>query len=333
MRTLVIGAGPIGTYLAAKLAAAGVDVTLHGRGPIFRDIEAHGARLARQSGTQTQTIALRCSAVPPDARNWEMVVFAVKAQDLPAAARQFARHVEDARIVLPQNGLPWWQFLGTAGHPLRLRSVDPDGDAERALPLERIVGCTVTKGLSFRPDATLVEAVVATDQFAVGDVLEGSLAAERPADLLAHCGLPVKLAADIRLEKWRKLLINVAFNPLGAISHLGFGQVLDDEQGEWLAGQLMGEALQIARACGLSAAVDVEAAFARARSSRLHKTSMLQDVEAGRPLELDPILGVLLELAAHHQLPAPTLRVVYACLRLIGLALVEGPIQRRPRKA
>ncbi|AZG11819.1 2-dehydropantoate 2-reductase [Pigmentiphaga sp. H8] len=329
----MIGAGPIGAYFAARLAEAGIDVTLHGRGPVLRHVAAHGLRLARQDGGQARTIPLPCMLSPPPEAGWEMVIFAVKAQDLPAAARQFARHVRDAVIVLPQNGLPWWQFLGTGAPPLRLHAVDPDGDAERALPLERIAGCTVTKGLSFGPDATLVEAVVASDLFALGDVVAGSGAADRPAHLLAGCGLPVRLAADIRLEKWRKLLINAAFNPLGAISHLGFGQVLDDAPGTWLAGQLMEEALRVARACGLAEPIDTEAAFARARGSRRHKTSMLQDVEAGRRLELDPILGALLELAAHHGLEVPTLRAIYACLRLIDLGLVEGPIQRRPASA
>jgi len=183
-----------------------------------------------------------------------------------------------------------------------------------------------------RPDCTLLEAKVSTDLIAVGDVVIGSGASDIAASLLGQTNMPVKLVEDIRLEKWRKLLINVAFNPLGAISHLGFGETLDDAEGARLARKLMEEAITVARASGLVADVDIEAAFARARTSRLHKTSMLQDVEAGRRLELEPILGVMLELASHHRIETPSIQAVYSCLRLIDRSLMKGPIQRIANK-
>lgn len=329
MRTLVVGAGPIGSYFAAAFARAGADVVLHGRGAAFEQMaRRRSIRLSVRGQAEVDTVPVRCSAGVPAEEGWELLVLAVKAQDLGAAAQQFAGAASGAITLLPQNGLPWWQFLGTSAQPLRLASVDPGALAERALPLARIAGCVVTKGLSFTPDGTLIETRLPSDQFALGDVVMGSAAAQQPARLLHEAGLPVVRSADIRADKWKKLLINVAFNPLGAISHLGFGEVLDEPAGERLARALLAEAAAVAREAGGPATIDPEAAIARALSSRSHKTSMLQDVEAGRPLEVEPILGVLLELARHHRLQVPTLEAIHSCMRLINLSVIKGPIRR-----
>jgi 2-dehydropantoate 2-reductase len=330
MRTLIVGAGAIGSYLAARLSEAGGDVTLHGKGAGFAVIAAkQQIRLGPVDATAAaRAIAVRCSVAVPEPGEWDLLVLAVKAQDLGTAARQFAQHARSATTLLPQNGLPWWHFLGTAAAPRRLASVDPGGLAEAALPLGRIAGCVVTKGLGFDRAGVLREASLASDLFTLGDVVPGSGVSAAPASWIEQAGLPVKHTDDIRTEKWRKLLINVAFNPLGAISHLGFGEILDEPQGEGLARSLMAEALAVARSTGLAAEIDVEAAFHRARGSRLHKTSMLQDVEAGRRLELEPILGVMLELAGQQAVPVPAISAVYACARLIDMGLVKGPIRR-----
>lgn len=333
-RVLIVGAGPIGSYLAARLSAAGIDVTLHGLGHAFLRMARSGQISLRELGASTTSdISVRFSVDPPGPSGWDILIFAVKAQDLGAAARQFQVHASSAVTVLLQNGLPWWQFLGTSDSPIRLRSVDPRGHAEGALPLQRIAGCVVTKGLSIGADGALQEAILPSDAFTLGDVVLGSGASDRVCTAFERAALPTKRTVDIRSEKWRKLLINVAFNPLGAISHLGFGEVLDEPEGVRLSGLLMSEALTVARLAGLNQEIDVEAAFARARSSRFHKTSMLQDVEAGRPLELDPILGVLMELATFFGVETPTISTMYACMRLINLSLGKGPIRQVLRPA
>lgn len=328
MKTLIIGGGAIGSYLAARFTTGGLDVTLHGLGVSFERISADGIRLVEHGSDCAKRVALHCSITAPPADGWDMVVFAVKAQDLPNAARQFADHARNAVSLLPQNGLPYWQFLGTSKQSMRLRSVDPQGIAESALALERVAGCVVTKGLSFRPDGTLVEAVSPSDKFTVGDVIPGSEASRLPVSLFGAAGLPVAHTTDIRLEKWKKLLINVVFNPLGAISHLGFGEVLVCQEGECLARALMDEAYNVALAAGLSEKIDASNAFDRARSSLYHKTSMLQDVEAGRQLEIGPIVGAMLELADAYKVPIPSIRAIYSCLSLISHALLTGPIKQ-----
>lgn len=330
MKTLVIGSGPVGAYLAARLQMSGCDVTVHGKGRGFERLAAQGGLLLQEQGAPHSAcrVPLRCSTDVPASQGWDLLVLAVKAQELGAAARQFSAHARHAMTLLPQNGLPWWQFLGIDAPPLRLESVDPGGLAEAALPLDRIAGCVVTKGLSMTPQGDLIEACVASDRFSLGDVVPGSQACQQPLALLQRAGLPAALSDDIRAEKWRKLLVNVAFNPLGALSQLGFGEVLDEPQGERLALLLMNEAIAVARVSGLEAAIDANAAFARARSSRHHKTSMLQDVQAGRRLELEPIVGVLLELAAHHGVSVPTLTAIYACLRLLDMSVLKGPIRQ-----
>ncbi|KDD54030.1 ketopantoate reductase family protein [Bordetella bronchiseptica] len=329
-RTLVVGAGPIGRYIAASLQQSGATVVLHGKGPGFAQLASQGCLTLRpqQAPHEARTIRLDCSVQVPPPGGWDLLVLAMKAQDLGQAAQQFKEHAREAVTLLPQNGLPWWQYLGGEAPSTRLQAVDPQGLAEAALPLERIAGCVVTKGLSIAQDGSLVEAQVASDRFALGDVVPGSGASRLPCALLRQAGLPVAISDDIRVEKWRKLLVNVAFNPLGALSQLGFGEVLDEPEGERLAHALMAEAITVAQASGLQAPIDVQAAFARARSSRHHRTSMLQDVQAGRPFELEPIVGVLLELAQRHGLAVPTLSTVYACLRLLNLSVRKGPIRQ-----
>lgn len=333
MRTLIIGAGAIGCYFATKLSEAGADITLHGLGPAFERMAASGIAIAARDDRRVRQVAVNCSLAPPAPGGYDLIVLAVKAQDLPRAAQQFSEHAREAAVLLPQNGLPYWQFLGACSPERRLQSVDPNGLAERAIPLDRIAGCVVTKGLTILADGTLVETILPADSFAVGDVVQGANVAPAIVAFLQAAGLPATCAADIRIDKWRKLLVNVAFNPLGAISHLGFGEVLDVDSGERLARALIGEALDIAQHYGVRDVIDPEAAIARARSSRMHKTSMLQDTQAGRRLEVEPILGVLLELANDARLSAPTLRAIYDCTRLIDHALVKGPIRQIPERS
>ncbi|WP_256856724.1 ketopantoate reductase family protein [Variovorax sp. KK3] len=334
MRTLIVGSGPIGSYLAARLQLSGADVVLHGKGDAFARIAGQGGLTLQplEAPEQARHVPLQCSVDVPPPGGWDLLVLAVKAQDLGRAAQQFAAHARGATILLPQNGLPWWQYLGTDTPPLRLQAVDPGGLAEAALPLDRIAGCVVTKGLSMNAEGTLVEVSVASDRFALGDVVRGSQASGAPFDLLRRAELPVALSEDIRVDKWRKLLVNVAFNPLGALSQLGFGEVLDEPEGERLARAMMNEAMAVARVSGLAEPIDAEAAFARARSSRHHRTSMLQDVQAGRPFELEPIVGVLLELAQRRRIEVPALATVYSCLRLLNLSVRKGPIRQVVRE-
>ncbi|MGY6273364.1 ketopantoate reductase family protein [Achromobacter denitrificans] len=327
-RTLVVGGGPIGRYMAARLQPSGAAVVLHGKGQAFERLASQGRLTLRPQDApqEAQTIPLDCSLRAPAPEGWDLLVLAVKAQDLGAAGQQFKAHARGAVTLLPQNGLPWWQYLGAGAPPLRLLAADPGGLAEDALPLERIAGCVVTKGLSISEEGHLIEARVPSDRFALGDVVPGSGASRLPFALMLRAGLPVAMSEDIRVEKWRKLLINVAFNPLGALSQLGFGEVLDEPEGERLAHALMAEAVAVARAAGLTVAVDTQAAFARARGSRHHRTSMLQDAQAGRPFELEPIVGVLLELAQRHGVAVPTLSTIYGCLRLLNFSVRKGPI-------
>lgn len=142
MRTLIIGAGAIGCYLACKLSDAGADVTVHGLGPAFQRIAEAGVDIAVRDDMRVRRVPVNCALAPPAPAGWDLLVFAVKAQDLPRATHQFAAHAREAIILLPQNGLPYWQFLGNVTRETRLVSVDPEPTSDGELASKR----------SFTPD-------------------------------------------------------------------------------------------------------------------------------------------------------------------------------------
>ena len=249
---------------------------------------------------------------------------AVKGHDLPGALPAIAALLGERTLVLTaQNGIPWWFFQGGFGGPasgLVLESVDPGGALARALPAERVVGAVVHA--ASRVEAPGVVRLVKADRLLLGSPLGapgGGVAALVSA--FRAGGVPAEAVPDIRAEIWAKLWGNSSMNPLSALCRADAAAMLDEPGVRGLVLAMMREMAEIGARIDLPLAADPEARIAVTRRLGAFRTSMLQDLEAGRPLEAGPLLGALVELAGHLGLPAPQLRGVHGLLRLLARGL------------
>lgn len=321
MRFAIVGAGATGAFLGARLARAGVDVTLIARG-------AHLAAM-RERGVEVRGDGETFVAHPPCTDDLSVVsqvdaVFVtLKAHGLTEMAPRLGPLLgPDTAVVTAQNGIPWWYFERHGG-PLdgtQLRTVDPGGIIARHIEARRVVGCIVYPATSIVAPGVIQH--VEGNRFSLGE-LDG-VATDRTraiAAALIKGGLKAPIRPRIRDEIWLKLLGNVCFNPISALTRATMVQIATDPEMRHVARALMEEADSVARALGIELVIGVDQRLAGAEKVGAHKTSMLQDVEAGRPLEIGPLLGAVLEIAALLGLALPHLRTVYACARLLDQSL------------
>jgi len=318
VRFAVIGAGAVGAYLGAKLALSGEEVVLFARGPHLQAMQAHGVRVRSGEGNfeahPTATDDLE-SAGPVD-----FLFLTVKAHSLPAVVPRLAALLgPDTAVVSAQNGIPWWYFQRHGGpwEGTHLETVDPDKVIASAIHPERIIGCVVY------PSTALVEPGVIEhiegDRFGIGE-LDGSTT-DRCRDLsraLTRSGLRGPIRSRIRHDIWVKLLGNVAFNPISALTRATLYEMATHAEVRELVREVMAEADAVARSLGVEIPVSIERRMAGAQKVGHHKTSMLQDLEAGRPIELESIVGAVVELGDKVGVPMPQTRAVYACAKLLA---------------
>ncbi|GIX08863.1 2-dehydropantoate 2-reductase [Elioraea sp.] len=316
MRICIFGAGAIGGLLAARLAQTGeAEVTVVARGPHLAAMQAHGLRL--RSGGEEIVARPRAVGSAAEAGPQDYVVITLKAHSLPGVAEAMQPLLgPGTAIVSAVNGIPWWYFHRHGGpfEGRAVESVDPGGKLLRALPPERAIGCIVY------PAAEVVEPGVIAhtygDRFSLGEP-DGSRSdrANRLSQALIAAGFKAPVRPRIRDEMWVKLWGNLAFNPVSALTM----QTLDVLTGEpglrTVCRQMMVEAQAIGEALGIRFGIDVDRRIAGAAEVGAHRTSMLQDLERGRPMEIDALLGVVVEFAELLDLPAPTCRTVLALVR------------------
>jgi len=316
MRICVFGAGAIGGLMAARLARKGdAEVTIIARGPHLAAMQAKGLTLI--SGEERFTVHPRCVASAEEAGPQDYVLVTLKAHSLPGAARQMQPLLgPDTAIVSAVNGIPWWYFYGMDGphRDRRVTSVDPDGSLWELLHPRRAIGCIVY------PAAEVTEPGVVEhgygDRFSLGEP-DGTRSerALRLADALIAAGFKAPVRPRIRDEIWVKLWGNLAFNPISALTTATLDVLTADPGQREVARQMMLEAQAIGEALGVRFGIDVDKRIAGAAEVGVHKTSMLQDLERGRPMEIDALLGVVVEFADLTGLPAPTCRTVLALVR------------------
>lgn len=310
MKIAVVGAGAIGGWIAARLALAGLDVSVVARGETLQAIDTEGLRLTDNG--ETRCVAVATSDDPATLGEHDIVVVAVKAPALVEIASTLEPLIGPETLIIPMlNGVPWW----FTEEPLS--SVDPSGAIANALPFDRIVGCVVHA--SCRREAPNHVRVVQADRLILGEPDGGSSdRVARLCDLFHTDGIRSEQSASIRSEIWYKLWGNATLNPVSALTRATADQLLDDDAILDFMSEAMDELAAVGAAIGCP--VDETAEDRMAVTARLgaFKTSMLQDVEAGRPIELEALLGAPIEIARRIDVPTPQLDRIYAMTRLLS---------------
>lgn len=316
----MVGAGAIGGLLAARLSTAGYDVSVVARGDHLAAIRRSGLELAEIDGTRTFAPGIAASADPSALGAHDAVILALKAHQIAAVAGELESLCRpDAMIVPVQNGIPWWYFErhGGSHNGRRLASLDPDGVLKASIPAERIVAC-IAYPAAVRAEPGVI-AHIEGDRFPVGEIdgtrsdRAGALAAA-----LGEAGFKSRVLADIRSHLWVKAWGNLAFNPISALTGATLSEMCRAEPTRALAAAMMAEAGEIAEALGVRIRVSIEQRIEGAAQVGEHKTSMLQDVEAGRPMEIDPLVGVFVELGRLTGVATPAISAVYALVSLLN---------------
>ena len=324
MKICVVGAGAIGGLMGAKMALAGEDVTLIDKGAHLEAIQKDGLKLIWEDGAEHVVTNARATESFDDVGEQDLVILSLKAHYLESVAPEVTRLVgPGTMIVTVQNGIPWWYFHRHGGEfdGRRLDSLDPTGVLGRTIDGDRIVGCVV-----YPAAAVTVPGVVhhiEGDRFPVGE-LDGSESARVQVlhDTLVKAGFRSRVLTDIRSEIWLKAWGNLSFNPISALTHATLEEICRFRETRGLAATMMKEAQDIAHKLGVEFRHSIEKRIEGAESVGAHKTSMLQDVELGRSLEVEALIGAVLELSAMTKTPAPSIEAVYACVKLLNRIMV-----------
>lgn len=325
-RICVVGAGAIGGLLAAKFALAGEEVTVIDQGVHLAAIQKNGLKLEWHDG-KVQTARMKAVNKAADAGKQDLVVLAVKAHYLEQVVRDIDTLLDKDTVVLTvQNGLPWWYFqkLGGEYDNQRLQSLDPTGILTKKIDAERLIGCVVYPAAAVTAPGVIHH--VEGDRFPIGE-LDGKTRERTKSlhDLFVKAGLKSRVLKDIRSEIWLKAWGNLSFNPISALTHATLVDICQFAETRALAASMMKEAQDIAEKLGVTFRVTIDKRIAGAESVGAHKTSMLQDVEAGRSLETEALIGSILEMAKITGTPAPSIESVYALVKLLNkVMLTEG---------
>jgi 2-dehydropantoate 2-reductase len=333
VRFAVVGAGAIGGYLGARLALSGEDVTFIARGANLAAIGRHGFKLIEEDGSERVATNAKAKAID-EASACDVILLSVKAQQVSALAKPLSLLFGPKTIVVTlQNGVPWWFFHKLEG-PYQDRPIhvaDPDGVIAANISPDRIIGSVVY------PAAELVAPgvvkVIEGDRFTLGE-LDGSKSDRIRAvsEALTRAGFKAPISSDIRAEIWLKLWGNVVFNPVSALTHATLVDICQFPPTRTLAAAMMAEAQAVAEKLGVRVRISIDKRIAGAEAVGAHKTSMLQDVEAGRPLELEALVGSVVELARLTETPTPAIDAVYACASLLARTIgPDGRLAIQPR--
>jgi 2-dehydropantoate 2-reductase len=320
MKVAIIGAGAIGGLVGARLALAGEDVTFIVRGDNLAAIRSQGINLIESDGREQVASRVKATSDYAQAGAQDIVILAMKAHQVEAVANDVPQLFgPDTAVVTMQNGIPYWYFHkhGGAHEGARVRSVDPGGQVIDKIPAERVIGCVVY------PASVLVAPGVIQhiegDRFPVGE-LDGSASdrVTRVSACFANAGFRAPVLDNIRAEIWLKLWGNLSFNPISGLSHSTLQDICQYAPSRELAAAMMREAQSVAHKLGIEFRVSLEKRIAGAEKVGKHKTSMLQDIEAGRAPEIDALVGAVVELARLTETPTPHIDTVYSLVKLLA---------------
>ncbi|KLN52395.1 2-dehydropantoate 2-reductase [Variovorax paradoxus] len=325
MKIAVIGAGAIGGLVGAKLALAGEDVTFIVRGKNLDAIATNGFKLIGADGTEQVARNVKATDRYDQAGPQDIVILAMKAHQVEAVANDVPKLFGPETVVVTmQNGIPFWYFHdhgGTlAGTPVR--SVDPTGMVAAKIPAGRVIGCVVYPASELTAPGVVKH--IEGDRFPVGE-LDGSSSerVNRVSACLGAAGFKAPVLDNIRAEIWLKLWGNLTFNPISSLSHSTLVDICQYPPSRELAAAMMREAQAVAHKLGIEFRVTLDKRIAGAEKVGKHKTSMLQDVEAGRAPEIDALVGAVVELARLTDTPTPHIDTVYSLVKLLARTMEE----------
>ena len=306
--------------MAVRMAVAGQAVSVVARGEHLEAIRRDGLRLVEIDGSEVVATDLTASDDFAALGPHDVVILALKAHQIAAVGDRLGHLFGPETVIVPvQNGIGWWYFERHGGEHegRRLRTLDPDGTLAAAVPAERIVGCIAYPAAEKAAPGVIRH--VEGDRFPVGE-LDGTKSerARAVAAAFTDAGFTSRVLADIRSHLWVKAWGNLAFNPISALTGATLAQICRNEATRALAAAMMNEAAEIAERLGVRIRITVEQRIAGAEKVGEHKTSMLQDVEAGRPLEVEPLVGVFVELGELTGTPTPTISTVHALVTLLN---------------
>ncbi len=317
MKIVIAGAGAIGAYIGARLARAGQDVTLFARGPHLAAMQARGV-LVKGAESDFQ-VKPNVTGDLASIGHADVVFLGVKAHALTdLAPRIQPLFGSDTVVVGMQNGIPWWYFQRHGGEHegLRLERVDPGGTIAAAIEPERVVGSLVYFATEIAEPGVIRH--TEGNRMTLGEP-DGSRSerCRKIAEALIAAGLRAPVTTRIRHELWVKLLGNLAFNPVSALTRATLVTMARDDEVNALTRRIMQEAVAVASRLGLELPVSIDQRMAGAEKVGEHKTSMLQDLETRRPMELGAVVGAVVELGERVGVPMTNARAVYACAKLL----------------
>jgi 2-dehydropantoate 2-reductase len=327
MRFLIAGAGAIGAYIGARMAQAGLDVTLFARGPHLRAMQDRGVQVKSVDGDFISRPAIVSSL--DEAGPIDVIFLGVKAHGLPKLAPQLKSVLgPETTVVSTQNGIPWWYFQGFEGEwkGLRLERVDPGGVIASAIEAQRVVGSIVYFSTEITAPGVIQH--IEGNRISLGEP-DGTRSerCRRIAEALVASGLRAPITARIRHEIWVKVLGNASFNPVSALTRATLVQMVRDPGVCSLIRNIMQEVEAVSSKLGMELPVSIDQRIAGAEKVGEHKTSMLQDLEAGRPIELEALVGALVELGERVGLPMSYTRTVYSCTKLLAECAASRPAE------
>ena len=318
MKICIFGAGAIGGYMGAKLAAAGADVSLVARGPHLKAMQENGLRLIEETGIST--VKVTASDTASDLGPQDYVIVTLKAHSVPSVVPHMQPLISDhTTVVSGVNGVPWWYFhkIGGALEGTRLQTVDPGNAQWDGFGPDRVLGCVVY------PAAEVVEPGVIKhiegNRFSLGEP-DGSKSNRALAlsEALSASGLRAPIRPKIRDEIWVKLWGNLSFNPISVLTQSTLDVLCTDPGTREVARNMMLEAQTVAEKLGVKFPIDVDRRIQGGAAVGAHRTSMLQDLDQGRPIEIDALIGSVKELGLITQTPTPTIDTVLALTALRG---------------
>ena len=334
MKIAIVGAGAIGGYVGVKLALAGEDVTFIVRGANLAAIRARGMKLIMHDGVEHVAANVKATSDYAEAGPQDLVILALKAHQVDAVADELPKLFgPETCVVTMQNGIPYWYFHRHGGklEGHRVASVDPTGMLSEKIPPSRVIGCVVY------PASELVAPGVVRhiegERFPLGE-LDGSSSPRVLAisACMNNAGFKSPVLDNIRAEIWLKLWGNLTFNPISALSHSTLVDICQFPLARELAAGMMREAQAVANKLGIEFRVTLEKRIAGAEKVGKHKTSMLQDVEAGRGPEIDALVGSVVELGRLTDTPTPHIDTVYALVKMLDQTMAHENGQVRMLK-